>query len=308
MEATGSYWKPVWYVLEDRGFELKLVNAAASQDPPGPQERRVGRRVDRRAARTRPAARQFRAPSSNPGAAGPDPLPQAADSVPHRGVPTHREDPRRRRHQVGRGRLGHLGRVGPGDAEGARRRRTRPRTARGAGQGRAAQQDPRSCVRRCEAGSGTITPCWSAWPWTTPSTSTPPSPVSTPRSTPCSPRTPARPVSLSLKPVTGSTPSPGSANGPPSRSSPRSAWTWPGSPPPAISPPGPGWLRATTSPAANDAPARPPTATSGSARSSTSAPGPPPAAATPTSPPSSGASPAASARRKPPSRSATPSS
>jgi transposase len=27
MEATGSYWKPVWYVLEDRAFELKLVNA-----------------------------------------------------------------------------------------------------------------------------------------------------------------------------------------------------------------------------------------------------------------------------------------
>jgi transposase len=27
MEATGSYWKPVWYVLEDRTFELKLVNA-----------------------------------------------------------------------------------------------------------------------------------------------------------------------------------------------------------------------------------------------------------------------------------------
>src|SRR3954468_22290347 len=27
MEATGSYWKPVWYVLEDRSFELKLGNA-----------------------------------------------------------------------------------------------------------------------------------------------------------------------------------------------------------------------------------------------------------------------------------------
>ena len=26
MEATGSYWKPVWYVLEERAFELKLVN------------------------------------------------------------------------------------------------------------------------------------------------------------------------------------------------------------------------------------------------------------------------------------------
>lgn len=27
MESTGSYWKPVWAVLEDRGFDLLLVNA-----------------------------------------------------------------------------------------------------------------------------------------------------------------------------------------------------------------------------------------------------------------------------------------
>ena len=27
MEATGIYWKPIWHVLEDRGFELLLVNA-----------------------------------------------------------------------------------------------------------------------------------------------------------------------------------------------------------------------------------------------------------------------------------------
>jgi transposase len=27
MEATGQYWKPVWYVLEERGFELLVVNA-----------------------------------------------------------------------------------------------------------------------------------------------------------------------------------------------------------------------------------------------------------------------------------------
>ncbi len=35
MEATGSYWKPVWYVLEERGFELKLVNAAHVKILPG---------------------------------------------------------------------------------------------------------------------------------------------------------------------------------------------------------------------------------------------------------------------------------
>jgi len=27
MEATGDYWKPVYYLLEDAGFELMLVNA-----------------------------------------------------------------------------------------------------------------------------------------------------------------------------------------------------------------------------------------------------------------------------------------
>ena len=35
MEATGSYWKPVWYVLEERDFELKLVNAAHVKILPG---------------------------------------------------------------------------------------------------------------------------------------------------------------------------------------------------------------------------------------------------------------------------------
>ena len=35
MEATGSYWKPVWYVLEERGFDLKLVNAQHVKILPG---------------------------------------------------------------------------------------------------------------------------------------------------------------------------------------------------------------------------------------------------------------------------------
>ena len=35
MEATGSYWKPVWYVLEDRAFGLKLVNAHHVKILPG---------------------------------------------------------------------------------------------------------------------------------------------------------------------------------------------------------------------------------------------------------------------------------
>ena len=35
MEATGSYWKPVWQVLEDAGFELLLVNARHVKQVPG---------------------------------------------------------------------------------------------------------------------------------------------------------------------------------------------------------------------------------------------------------------------------------
>ena len=35
MEATGPYWKPIWYVLEDRAFDLKLVNAKHVKMVPG---------------------------------------------------------------------------------------------------------------------------------------------------------------------------------------------------------------------------------------------------------------------------------
>jgi transposase len=35
MEATGSYWKPVWYVLEERAFDQKLVNAQHVKMVPG---------------------------------------------------------------------------------------------------------------------------------------------------------------------------------------------------------------------------------------------------------------------------------
>jgi transposase len=35
MEATGHYWKPIWYALEDAGFELLLVNARHVKMLPG---------------------------------------------------------------------------------------------------------------------------------------------------------------------------------------------------------------------------------------------------------------------------------
>jgi transposase len=35
MEATGQYWKPIWYLLEEREFDLKLVNARHVKILPG---------------------------------------------------------------------------------------------------------------------------------------------------------------------------------------------------------------------------------------------------------------------------------
>jgi len=35
MEATGDYWKPFYYLLEDAGFELVLVNARHVKNMPG---------------------------------------------------------------------------------------------------------------------------------------------------------------------------------------------------------------------------------------------------------------------------------
>jgi transposase len=35
MGATGQYWKPVWDVLAERGFELMLVNARHVKMVPG---------------------------------------------------------------------------------------------------------------------------------------------------------------------------------------------------------------------------------------------------------------------------------
>jgi transposase len=35
MEATSDYWKPFYYLLEDAGFELMLVNARHVKNLPG---------------------------------------------------------------------------------------------------------------------------------------------------------------------------------------------------------------------------------------------------------------------------------
>jgi hypothetical protein len=52
MEATGVYWKPIWFVLEDR-FALILANAAHVKNVPGRLANRIrnlGYQVEVRAA------------------------------------------------------------------------------------------------------------------------------------------------------------------------------------------------------------------------------------------------------------------
>ncbi|MHB1782174.1 MAG: hypothetical protein ACYCTE_05700 [Acidimicrobiales bacterium] len=44
IEATGQYWKPIWYVLEEQGFELMLVNARHVKILPGRKTDLVTRR------------------------------------------------------------------------------------------------------------------------------------------------------------------------------------------------------------------------------------------------------------------------
>jgi len=38
MEATGSYWRPVWYVLEERAFCVAAGQRPSGEDPAGAQE------------------------------------------------------------------------------------------------------------------------------------------------------------------------------------------------------------------------------------------------------------------------------
>jgi transposase len=70
MEATGQYWKPVWWVLQERGFQLLLVNARHVKILPGPQDRCGRCRLAGRVAGARPccgAASCRRRPSASCG-------------------------------------------------------------------------------------------------------------------------------------------------------------------------------------------------------------------------------------------------
>src|SRR5688500_6672064 len=144
MEATGSYWKPVWYVLEERAFAMRLVHGHHVKILPGRKSDVLDAEWLAELLEHGLLRGQLRAPAGDPGTAGPDPLSETAHPGPHRRVPADPEDPGGHRDQTGFGRLGGARRLRAGHASGAGRRGTRPGGPRRAGQRRAAQEDPRA--------------------------------------------------------------------------------------------------------------------------------------------------------------------
>ena len=76
MEATSDYWKPPFYLLEASGFETWLVNAKDVKHLPGrPKTDKLDAVWLCKVAERQMLRRKFRAPATDPGAAGPDALP-----------------------------------------------------------------------------------------------------------------------------------------------------------------------------------------------------------------------------------------
>src|SRR4051794_5507091 len=144
MESTSDYWRPVFYLLEDR-FECWLLNARHMRAVPG-------RKTDMTDAKwiCDLVAHGLVRPSFVP----PPPIRRLRDLTRRRAIlPAGRPQPReaadgeaarrRRREAVGDGHR-HLQHLRPGDARRANRRRTRPAGAGRPGPGPAAGQDSRS--------------------------------------------------------------------------------------------------------------------------------------------------------------------
>src|SRR4051794_7809622 len=116
MEATGSYWKPVWYVLEERAFALKLVNAHHVKILPGRKSdvldaewlaELLEHGLLRGSFVPPPAIRELRDLTR---------YPQTAHPGPHQRVPADPEDVGGRRDQAGLRRLRRARGLRAGDA------------------------------------------------------------------------------------------------------------------------------------------------------------------------------------------------
>ena len=182
MEATGQYWKPCWYVLEERGLELLLVNARHVKILPG-RKTDVGDAawlcellecgLLRGSFVPPPAIRELRDLTRYRKR-----LIQAHSAECQR-IQKTLEDAGIKLDSVAADILGVSGRAMLRALVAGERD---PGVLAELAKGRLRAKLP-SCVRRCAAASASIMGCWSGWPWTTSSTWRPRSPPSTAAST-----------------------------------------------------------------------------------------------------------------------------
>ncbi len=182
MEATGQYWKPCWYVLEERGFQLLLVNAHHVKILPG-RKTDVGDAawpaellecgLLRGSFVPPPVIRQLRDLTRYRKR-----LIQAHSAECQR-VQKTLEDAGIKLDSVASDILGVSGRAMlKAPVAGQRDPGVLAELARAG-----CAPSSLSSARRSRAASATTMRCWSGWPWTTLSTWRPPSPPSTPAST-----------------------------------------------------------------------------------------------------------------------------
>ena len=164
MESTGVYWKPVFHLLEGR-FEVMLVNAQHIKQVPG-------RKTDVKDAEWIAQLLQHGLLSAS--FVPPPPIRelrdltrQRAQLVRERAAVANRIQKVLEDANIKLAERGHrrAGRLGPGHDRGADRRARRPGAAGRRWRGAAAGEDPRSCGRRCRAGSPSTTGsccgcCW----------------------------------------------------------------------------------------------------------------------------------------------------
>ena len=144
MEATGVYWKPVYSLLEGAVERLLVVNARHVKQVPG-------RKTDQTDAEW--LAQLLAHGLVRGGFVPPQPIRDLRELTRRRkildpGTPARgqsaAQDARGRRHQAGFARLRRAGRLGAGDAGGARRRSARSLDPRRARQGQDALQADRA--------------------------------------------------------------------------------------------------------------------------------------------------------------------
>ena len=101
MEATGDYWKPFYYLLEDLpGSGSDAGQCSAREEPAGPQDRCRRRNLARSARRTRTGSPVVCSTGTDPAVARPDPHPYRGHPGAHPRDPAAGKTPRRRRDQT----------------------------------------------------------------------------------------------------------------------------------------------------------------------------------------------------------------